>query len=174
MGYSMSTFFRLSVVAVAVVMASTMSAVAGNGFTTTGPSVSIQVSPIAKFGDTPKHNQKWFEEDYENPYKNPCRDTGSDCINTGDQYYIESVSASAQPVQGGYIITASMIPLNTELASGVKVGTFPPTAGTVLLRGQYEVRISSSPVSSLRNVVVDFGGCVVDQNLNVTKFIPIQ
>ena len=172
----MSTFFRLSVVAATVVMAATMNAVAGDLNQVSEETISVRISPIARFTEEkdPSYNKKWYEEDYRNPWKNPCRDSGSDCKEEVVIDGVEAVEAYARPVSGGYLVTAKMVPARVELATGVDVGEFQPTAGSKVEANQYVVRVSDTQISALKNVVVDFGGCVVDENLNVTKFVAVR
>jgi hypothetical protein len=106
-----------------------------------------------------------------------CPDSGSECGPTApvDDSTRRQLRGTVKRVDGGFLVTCEMITPTYELTNGQIVHDKQPMAGMIVGRDQFVVAIEEAgQYEHLRNVVVDYTGCVVDDNLNVTRFVAVR
>lgn len=158
-----------------------MQAFAGNGNSSEQEcSSSVQFVAYRRAGgdvDTTKLH-RWYPERWRNNRADACTDDGDDCTHT---YTLDNPSHSNPTVgrilrvSGGFLVTVPMVATEVYMTDGTRVGIALPWPGRTVERNERVVRLlSATAAEELTNVVVDFTGCTVDQDLNVTKFVAVR
>ena len=106
-----------------------------------------------------------------------CPDSGKNCKAMpplSDSSYV-GLRGSVKRVDGGFLITCEMMTPTYLLSDGRIVHDKQPWAGMVVARDQYVVYIEEAgEYEQLRNIVIDYMGSIVDENLNVTRFVAVR
>lgn len=106
-----------------------------------------------------------------------CPDSGKGCGFTPnlDQSSFRPLRGSVKRVDGGFLITCEMVTPAYELADGRIVYDNQPWAGMTVVPNQFIVYIQEAgEYTQLKNIVIDYTGSVVDENLNVTRFVAVR
>jgi len=165
----------------AVIAIVDMEAFAGNGNSSEQEcSSSVQFVAYRRAGSDVDTTQlhKWYPERWRKDRDDACADVGDDCTH---KYTLENPHLSNPTVgrilrvSGGFLVTVPMVATEVYMTDGTHVGIALPWPGRTVERNERVVRLlSATAAEELTNVVVDFTGCTVDQDLNVTKFVAVR
>lgn len=172
----MGRFFRFSLVAAVVVAVSGMVASAG-----IDDGLRLRVYKKFKPGaENPgAYTMTWrgHEAVIAGIADRVCTDTGNGCQPIpplSDSTYV-GLRGSVQRVDGGFLVSCEMMTPAYLLSTGEIVHDSKATAGMVVRKDQYVVVITeSNEYPQLNNVVIDYTGSVVDNNLMVTRFVAVR
>lgn len=156
-----------------------MHAFAGAG-TGTGSEGVTPVQFVAyreRGGDTAKL-YRWYPDRWKEGRSDFCVDSGSDCtfsLEFNNPNISDPTSGFVRRVPGGFLVTVPMVAFSASLTDGTSLGISMPWPGRVVGRNERKVRlVTASGAEELANIVVDFTGCIVDQDLYVTKFVAVR
>ena len=172
----MGRLFRFSLVAAVLVAISGMAASAD-----IGDGVRLRVYKKFKPGaaNPGLYTMTWrgIEGVESGMYDRICTDTGNGCQPIpplSDSTYV-GLRGRVQQVDGGFLVSCEMMTPAYQLSTGEIVHDRKPTAGMVVRPDTYVVVITeSSEYPQLNNVVIDYTGSVVDNDLMVTRFVAVR
>jgi hypothetical protein len=158
-----------------------MHAFAGNGNSSEQEcSSSVQFVAFRRAGGETDSAQlrRFYKDRWERRLPDFCTDEGQDCTH---KYTLDNPQVSDPSlgrilrVSGGFLVTVPMVATEVYMTDGTSLGVATPWPGRTVERNERTVRLVSAPTAEeLSNVVVDFTGCIVDQDLNVTKFVAVR
>jgi hypothetical protein len=106
-----------------------------------------------------------------------CPDSGNNCQAIpplSDSTYV-GLRGTVQRVDGGFLVSCQMTTPTYLLSDGRIVHDKQSWAGMVVARDQFVVYVEEpGQYAQLQNIVIDYTGSVVDENLNVTRFVPVR
>ncbi len=159
-----------------------MHAFAGNGNSSEQEcSSSVQFVAFRRAGgetDSTKKLRRFYKDRWDKRLPDFCTDEGQDCTHEytmdNPQVYDPTLGRILR-VSGGFLVTVPMVATEVYMTDGTSLGVATPWPGRTVERNERTVRLVSAPTADeLTNVVVDFTGCIVDQDLNVTKFVAVR
>lgn len=158
-----------------------MQAFAGNGNSSEqecSSSVQFVAYRRAGSGTDSTYVHKWYPERWRKDRDDACTDVGDDCSHkyTLDNPHVSNPTVGGiLRVSGGFLVTVPMVATEVYMTDGTRVGIALPWPGRTVEPNERVVRLlSATAAEELTNVVIDFTGCIVDQDLNVTKFVAVR
>lgn len=149
----------------------------GNGNSSEGATPVSFVSYRERGGDKSKL-YRWYPDRWKKNLPNFCADSGFDCTYTeefNNPHISDPTSGFVRRVPGGFLVTVPMVGFNASLTDGTNLGASMPWPGRIVGSNERKVRlVAASGAEELTNVVVDFTGCIVDEDLYVTKFVAVR